>query len=314
MKKLFVLLIFIALKPNGHAQQSSLKGQMPEIAGRFPTENTDTLKGWHQGGTVNINTNQTSLTNWAAGGQSSVSFGGLLSLYAHYQDEKKIWDNNLDIGYGSMKQDKKTGWRKTDDKIDISSTFGLKATEKLYYALLLNFKTQMTRGYNYPDDSTVISKFLAPGYLLTSLGIEYKPGEFFNAIIAPFTLKMTFVNDDGLSDAGAFGVGPGKKAYSEFGGYIRLTGKKELMENIMFQTKLDLFSNYLNNPQYIDVNWETLLSMKVNQYISATLSTQLIYDHDIDIAIDENDDGIIDETGPRVQFKEVLAVGLSIIF
>jgi len=86
------------------------------------------------------------------------------------------------------------------------------------------------------------------------------------------------------------------------------------MENISLQTKLDLFSNYLDNPQYIDVNWEVLISMKVNKYISATLSTQLLYDHDINIAIDENGDGITDKSGSRTQFKEVLGVGFSYKF
>ena len=86
------------------------------------------------------------------------------------------------------------------------------------------------------------------------------------------------------------------------------------MENVVFQTKLDLFSNYLNKPQNIDVSWETLLSMKVNKFISATLSTHLLYDDDIKIAVDTDDDGVTDKTGPRIQFKEVLAVGFSLIF
>jgi hypothetical protein len=88
------------------------------------------------------------------------------------------------------------------------------------------------------------------------------------------------------------------------------------MENITFQTNLDLFSNYLHNPENIDVNWETLLSMKVNTFISATVSTHLIYDDDIKIAIDDNDNGIItsNETHPRLQFKEVLAIGLAYKF
>jgi hypothetical protein len=172
----------------------------------------------------------------------------------------------------------------------------------------------MAPGYNYPDDSTVISRFLAPGYLIGALGIDYKPNESFTAFVAPLTLKMTMVNDGDLSDEGAFGVEPGKRTYGEFGAYVRLFGKKTIMENVVFQTKLDLFSNYLHNPQNIDVSWETLLSMKVNHFISTTLSTHLVYDDDIKIPVDSNDDGITDKTGPRIQFKEVLAVGFSLIF
>jgi hypothetical protein len=75
-----------------------------------------------------------------------------------------------------------------------------------------------------------------------------------------------------------------------------------------------LFSDYLENPQNIDASWEVLISMKVNKYISTTLSTHLLYDDDIDIAVDTNNDGITDRFVPRTQFKEVLGVGFSYKF
>jgi len=307
MKKALILALSLFALHFCEAQTAEPEMELKE-------QSADTLTGWVKGGTLSINTTQTSLTNWAAGGQSSVSLSGLLSVFANKHMEKALWENSMDLGYGNVRQGKETGWRKTDDKIDFSSKLGIKATGNLYYAALLNFKTQMAPGYSYPDDSTVISRFLAPGYLLTGLGIDYQKSENFTVFIAPFTLKMTFVNDEVLSDAGAFGVDPGKKLYSEFGAYVRFFGKQTLMENVVFQTKLDLFSNYLHNPQNIDVSWETLLSMKVNKFISATLSTHLLYDDDIKIPVDTNDDGEPDKTGPRVQFKEVLAVGFSIIF
>ena len=122
------------------------------------------------------------------------------------------------------------------------------------------------------------------------------------------------VNDDVLADAGAFGVDPGEHSKSEFGGYLRTSLQKDLMENITLQTKLDLFSNYLKNFGNIDVSWETLLSMKVNKFISATLSTHLLYDHDITIIKERKDGEDPDEYNSKVQFKEVLAVGLSMKF
>jgi len=162
--------------------------------------------------------------------------------------------------------------------------------------------------------------------LLGAIGLDYKPIDNFTAFFAVFTAKVTFVNDQTLANAGAFGVKPatydlagnlltaGKNVRSEFGGYIRLFYKKNLVENITLQTKLDLFSNYLETPQNIDVSWEVLISMKINKYISAILSTHLPYDNDIDIAVDTNNDGITDKTGPRTQFKEVFGVGFSYKF
>jgi hypothetical protein len=307
MKRVIFAAAMIMAVMNGFSQTTEAEKQLL-------AQKVDTIKGWKKGGVINISTAQTSLTNWAAGGQSSIAIGGLLSLFAHNKQEKSLWENYLDIAYGSMKQGKDAGWWKTDDKIDFTSKYGLKAAEKFYYAGLVNFKTQLTNGYNYPDDEVKISGLFAPAYLLGALGIDYRPGENFTLFFAPVTLKMTFVNDNDLADAGAFGVDPGDHLRSEFGGYLRAFLKKDLMENITFQTKVDLFSNYLDNPECIDVSWEALLSMKVNKFISATLSTHLLYDDDVDIAIDSNDDGTDDEFGPRVQFKEVLAIGFSMKF
>ncbi|MEA3495990.1 MAG: DUF3078 domain-containing protein [Bacteroidota bacterium] len=319
MKKIILTTAIICIAIVGFSQTT-------EKEKKLKTMSKDTIDGWKYGGTIAINLTQVSLTNWAAGGQNSISASELLSLFANYKKGKSTWENYLDLSYGSIKQGKNANWWKTDDKIDFTSKFGQKAFSNWYYAGLLNFKTQMAAGYNYPDDSNKISDFLAPGYLIGAIGMDYKPSDNFTAFIAPLTSKVTFVNDQSLANAGAFGVEPatydtagnlltsGKKNLSEFGGYIRLFYKTDLMKNISMQSKLDLFSNYIDNPQYIDVNWEVLISMKINKFISATLSTQLLYDHDIDIAVDTNGDGVTDETGPRIQFKEVLGVGFSYKF
>ncbi len=204
--------------------------------------------------------------------------------------------------------------RKTDDKIDFLSKYGKEAFNNWYFAGLLNIKTQMFPGYNYPNDTVVISRFFAPAYFVTAIGMDFKPSKDFNIFIAPATGKFTFVNDEELSNAGAFGVEKGKTTRYETGGYLRLLYKKEIIENITFQNKLDLFSNYLVKPQNIDINWEMLVSLKISKYVAATFATHLIYDDDIKIEIDSTGDGIIDTYGPRTQFKRVLAIGLSYKF
>lgn len=286
----------------------------------------DTVDGWKMGGTVAVNLTQVSLTNWSAGGQNSIAASGLLNLFAHYKKASALWENYLDVGYGSTKSGKNTNWWKSDDKIDYTSKFGQKAFSQFYYALLLNFKTQMTRGFNYPDDSNKISDLLAPGYLLGAMGLDLVAGDGFTAFIAPLTAKITFVRDEQLADAGAFGVeqavyndagaliSHGEQSREEVGGYLRVFYKLPLMKNVTLQTKADLFTNYINNPQNIDVNWETLLSMKVNEFISATLQMHLLYDDDIDIAVDNDGDGKVDRNGPATQFKEVLGIGFSYKF
>ncbi|HIO68787.1 MAG TPA: DUF3078 domain-containing protein [Flavobacteriales bacterium] len=313
-----IVLVFLVL--SGHAGY----GQNKEKGKELTIHVKDTVDGWDKGCIVTSNLSQTSLWNWAAGGQSSVAITGLLSAYATETTGGGLWENNFDLAYGVLKQGNTKAWWKTDDKIDLTSKYGKKASGKWYYAALLNFKTQLAPGYNYPDDSTKISDLLAPGYVIVALGVENKPEKEFGLYVAPLTLKLSMVNDQELADAGAFGVekaiydettgakiSGGKKTRSELGCYARVFYARDVMENVTLKTELDLFSNYVDEPENIDVNWEVLLNMKVNKYITASISTQLVYDNDIEIGIDSTGDGVIDSSGPRTQFKEVIAVGVS---
>jgi len=298
-------------------------GQVTEAEAKLKTQTKDTLEGWKKGGIVGITIAQTSLNNWAAGGQSSYAVNGVFSTFFNYKKGKNAWDNSLDLGYGILNQKDAKYTKKTDDKIDLLSKYGREAKKNLYYAVLLNFKTQMTTGYNYPNDSTrvKISNLLAPAYLIGAIGMDYKPNSHLSVFAAPVTSKFIFVNDTMLSNAGAFGVDKGKAIKSEFGGYVRIIYTKndfkgEFMKNVSFTTKLDLFSNYTKDPQNIVVNWETLIALKVNKYINININTHLIYDDKVKIGKDSNDDGVIteNETKPRVQFKELLGIGVSFKF
>lgn len=284
----------------------------------------DSIKPWKFGGVVSFNGQQVSLTNWAAGGNSSISLAGLTNVFARYKKGKNSWDNSLELGYGVINQGTSKKWWKNDDKIQISSKYGHLLKEHWYATALADFRTQFAKGYNYPNDSVYISKFMAPAYAIAALGFDYKPTDNFSIFIAPITGKFTFVNDASLARNGAFGVqkeivdanGLITQHYlthrEEFGAYLKMQYKTKVMENITFQTVLELFSNYLHNPQNVDVNWTTLTTFKVNNYISATLSTQLIYDDDIKVLRTVGDQK--GTTGPDVQFKQVLGVGFNYKF
>ena len=278
-------------------------------------QDADTTQGWHNSGVFSLNMSQANFTNWAAGGQNSLALNGLVNLGANYRMGKSAWDNALIIGYGKMVQKgNDLGWMKTDDRIDFQSKYGREATEKWFYSVLMSFKTQMDNGYNYPDTDNKISGLLSPAYLLFSLGMDYKPNPNFSVFLSPLTSKNTIVMDDDLSMAGAFGVEPGKNFRPELGAYANIAYKKdEIVKNVNFMTKLDLFTNYLKNPQNIDISWEALLVLKVNEFISATVNTLLLYDDDILIKIDEGSEGE-PVLGKRAQFKEVIGVGFTYKF
>jgi len=319
MKRLF-LFLFLALA-------IMTKAQVTEKEDALKAQASDTIDGWKKGGTIAITFSQVSLTNWAAGGQNSLAFNGLVNTFANLKHKKSSWDNTLDVGYGLLHQgNKHAPYQKSDDKFEINSKYGQKASKNWYYAALINFKTQLAPGYNYPNDSVKISDFLAPAYLLGAIGMDFKPNNTFTCFMAPVTGKVIIVNNTAMANAGSFGVEPavlddsgvvitpGKKTKVEFGGYVRIAFRKDIMENVNLSTKADFFSNYLKNPQNIVINWETLISMKINKFISATLSTQLIYDDKAKIQIDDNGDGVMDREGPRTQFKELFGVGFSYKF
>jgi hypothetical protein len=257
---------------------------------------------WKNGGFFNANFSQVSLNQWAQGGENSLALASLLNLFANYAKDKITWDNNLDLAYAVLKSGSLEP-RKSDDRIDLTSKLGRKISKNWSYSALLNFKSQFAKGYKYPDDSTVVSKFLSPGYVILSLGFNYKPVDYFEVFISPATGRLTIVNEQELADAGAYGVKPGEKTRTEFGAYLNMKFKKDIMENVTLLTKLELFDNYSddngNNRTNVDVNWETGLMMKVNKLITATVATLLIYDHDV---------------VKRTQFKEVLGVGLGYKF
>lgn len=296
---------------------NSITAQVTDGESKLKKLETDTVASWKTGGFTGLNLSQTSLTNWASGGNNSVALNGLFSMFATYKDKNNVWENTLDMGYGLLQQSTYDGVMKTDDRIEFNSKYGRQAFKNFYYAGLVNFRTQFAPGYNYPNDVDKISNFMAPGYLLTALGMNYIPNKYFNAFLSPLTGRMTFVNDKQLSDIGAFGVEKGKTLRTEFGGYARLAFSKGdfgegFFKNLTIGSKLDLFSNYLKNPQYVDVNWENLIGMKVNKYITVSLNTQLIYD--FDVKYDSNHDQNLDGEKARIQFKEILGVGFMYKF
>ncbi len=310
----------------------------------------DSTKTWAKGAIINLGFGQSHLSNWAAGGMNSYSFNGLLSLYANHSKGKLAWDNSLDLEYGSILQftsttpDSAKNWFKNSDRIELNSKLGYEAGGHWYYTMLLNFRSQMAPGYD-GGGANVISDIASPAYTTFALGMDYKPNKSFSVFISPIAYRMLYVsraslrNSFGIENAvdsngdpilDALGVAmPGKALLSELGAYIKMNYVKDEplgIKNVNFKTDLALFSNYLRNPENIDIYWNTIIGLKVNKLITATVSTNLIYDHDITITtneerLDENGDvmkGADGKTlyikGPRVQFKEALTVGFSYQF
>lgn len=289
---------------------------------------------WKTGGIGSINLAQGVISNWAEGGESSISTLTEVNMFANYSRGNTKWDNNARFKYGLIKSGKKR-LRKNEDMFEINSKFGHKAfgslgkyamekngTKKIkhwYYSFLVSFKSQIAKGYNYPNDSVVVSKFCSPGYLLFALGLDYKPNKQTSFLVSPLTLKSTFVTDTALIDQTKYGIPKGRKvngiskdrkAKNEMGAFIKARFKYNFNDDISLENKLSLFTNYVKNPQNIDIDWEVILRMKITFYMDAVISTHIIYDDDVKVPL-FNDEGIKIGTGPRLQFKELFSIGFS---
>ena len=275
---------------------------------------------WVFSGNLAATVNQVTLTNWVAGGENTLSGEAAMLLDLRYQKDKQLWQNTLDLGYGITKQGKQTTIKNLD-KIDFSSQYGYKASQSWYYSGLFGVKTQFSEGFKYPDTKHPISDFAAPLYIQLSLGATYKPDMHFTAMLSPLSARWTMVNNQLLADAGAFGVKPaefdnmgvmtkkGENLRTEVGGYVKLNYVNSYFNNFLgLNTKLELFSNYLDKPQNIDVNYDLLLDFKLSSFLTARAQFTMIYD---------DDQRLPDDNGklvPRVQIRQMFGLGLAYRF
>ena len=292
-----------------------------------PLENKTKDYGWKTLEEIGLYFNQVSFNNWNAGGANSISaiFDG--KVQANYKSEKLFWNSNLFIRYGVNKQESEP-LRKTEDAISIISNFGYEKNENSnwFYSTRFSFNTQFADGYNNSDEEP-ISRFMAPAYLFMGAGLEYgRHIEKLSFYASPLTLKTTFVLDKNLANSGAFGVNPaifdmdgniikeGDTVRSEFGFLLTNQYQNEVFENIMLNSLIRLYSDYLNNFGNIDLEWEINFDFKVNKYVSAIFGSHLRYDDDIKTELIRNEitNEIIVVEGPKLQWKQLLGVGFIV--
>jgi hypothetical protein len=304
MKRILFSVLIQCLLITAFSQDKTVKSLQEESNKSF-TEDTAHKAGWKTGGLFTLNVAQGSLSNWQGGGdKSSFSAVSFLNLFAVLREGKHLWYNNLDLGYGYINTTS-LGARKSDDRIDLLSKYGYQIGEKWYATGLFNFRSQFSEGYSYDKDAngaelkTLTSKFMAPAYVLLSVGAEYKPNSYFSLFLSPLTERWIIVSDDELSALGAYGVDPGKKSKNELGAFLSAQFNKEIMKNVSYKSRLDAFSNYKENPGNIDLFWTNVIAMKVNRFLSANIAVDFLYD----------DDAI-----GRLQIRQILGIGFSANF
>ena len=315
-------------------------------------------KYWEESLKTNIKFGQTSLTNWAAGGDNTVTLQAFIDGNANYKKNDLFWNNRLQLDYGFVYASSKPILQKSDDRIYLESKFGYKNASMKNFSLSVNydFKSQFNTGYDYLTTSVPADKyqdadgnvpglndlphrdqvslwkdarkmksgFLAPAYTNLAVGIDLKPTKWLSLNLAPLTggvvivrnellrknysmqLKEEYLNQD-LSSLTPEELGACyKPARFEFGAQVKADIAVKVNDNFSYTSQLVLFSNYLDHPENMRVNWDNRFDWKLAKYFSLTVTTNMIYDDKIMIFSEK--DGL---TKQRVQFKQSMLFGFT---
>lgn len=276
-------------------------------------------EGWSKSGTITLLINQSAFLNWQAGGDNSFAGNLIINYDINYIKGDWLWDNKLLASYGLTNNDD-DGIRKTDDQLDFNSILGKKLIKNWNASFFMNFKSQFTDGYDYnsdflgDDEDFPTSGLLKPAYLSFGLGLLWKKSDNLYVNISPITAKITLITDEifSLNDDDpenifyessnlieTFGIDPGASSLFEFGLNIRSYYKLDLMKNINMENIFSVYSNYLDKPQNVDIDYTMNLVMKINDVFSTNLTFQIIYD---------------DNAYKGFQIREVFGLGLNFGF
>ena len=267
---------------------------------------------WKLLGTGTIGFTQTALSNWAKGGESSLSMLVIGKYIANYSKKHINWENSVEFRLGTFTS-KSRGIEKNDDKLEVQTRLGYSAIKKWYYSVESNFRTQMALGYAYPDKVHPISAFMAPAYLTFSLGMDFKPNKNFSLFLSPFTSKTTIVQDTALIKAANYGVEPGKTRLWEPGMFVKMNLHYKIKDDMFYDTRAEIFNNYNFPFQKFNVDWEQTLVLQLTRHINTRINTQVIYDYNVKFPVtDEN--GLVVEQKAKWQFKELFTLGFNYRF
>ena len=305
MKKYLLLAVVLTASFSSFSQDTDEEGTPKE--------------GWSKSGTITLLINQSAFLNWQAGGDNSFAGNLNINYDINYIKGDWLWDNKLLASYGLTNNDD-DGIRKTDDQLDFNSILGKKLINIWNASFFMNFKSQFTNGYDYNSDflgdneDFPTSGLLKPAYLSFGLGLLWKKSDNLYVNISPITAKITLItgeifslNDDDPENIfyessnliETFGVDPGASSLFEFGLNIRSYYKLDLMKNINMENIFSVYSNYLDKPQNVDIDYTMNLVMKINDVFSTNLTFQIIYD---------------DNAYKGFQIREVFGLGLNFGF
>lgn len=305
MKRFCTLFTLTIITLQVNAQDASVKSLKTTAGNVLQTDTTKKTNknGWTKGANFSLSLTQVSNSNWiAAGGDKfSISTAAALNTFASRKWGKKTWDNVLDVNYGLVKTTT-LGTRKINDRFDFISKFGYgpKNWKNIRLSILGQLRSQLTSGYEYNYFGTTTKRrnsgFFAPAYIIIAPGIEWTPTNWFSVFGSPVATRWTIVSNGPYSYASQggvfngnvetplatlYGVDPAKEKKVEFGAFVTASLRKDILKDVTYISKLDLYSNYLSKPANVDVFWTNQFKFRVNKFIQVSYSLDMLYDDDV---------------------------------
>ena len=275
-------------------------------------KDADSTKTWTNKGKFSLLISQTAFNSeWLGGGTSNYAGNVVINYDVNYKKDKIEWDTKFLIDYGITKNDNQEFSRKTNDRFEINSIIGRRLNEtNWYFTGNLNFRTQLADGYTFGEDEngdeirTLQTELLSPAYMNFGIGFQWKKNDRLKVNIAPVSGRLILANDKftttpGYQDGDFFGLDEGSSVREEFGASLNGLAEFDLMKNVSVENLLNLYANYLEDPQNIDIDYTLNLLLKVNKYISTNFTFQAIYD---------------DNAIQGFQIREVFGAGLTYEF
>lgn len=264
---------------------------------------------WKTSATFSLDFTQNYVSeNWYKGGNNNGTMLARLLIQANYNDQKKIqWDNKLDmrLGFVTTTSDSCHTFLTNNDKLNLYSKLGVKATKAWYYTLSLEANTQFMPGYRSNDRKTY-SDFLAPLDVYVSLGMDYKPtlknGNTLSVALLPLSYKFRYIGTDDDNVHAVYKM-PDTDFEQDFGSKVEFNAKFKLMKNLTWKSRFYYFTSY----EYAEAELENSLTFSFSKYVKSELFTLWRFD-------DSRAKKYYDDNLGFFQFKEYLTLGLSYSF
>lgn len=318
----FALSLLFVLVCGGRLSAQAGDDRLSEVLKAAKT-NADSA-AWVTGGGLGADFTSLSLFNPVVGaGSNRIGFGALLSFFADRNTDAYSWTNLLSlqlavqrIGSSDNPFEKnldllryitRLGKHTDNEKLDIAFDGDLRTS------FLPTFEGNLLRDNGAP----LLSKFFAPATLQAGLGIDYRTNEHISLFFSPASVKWIYVGNDEIAALEVQGNRPGSRSRLDFGANVKIIYKDVLLnERLSLISSLGLFSNYLENPQNIDINFNAAVDLAITKKLSLNLTTETLYDDNINVIVSDNGDGMVtpDELAPSPSTTLAVLLKYSYIF